>query len=54
MKKSFAEIVSTLFILLILGFIYCTMMPRTLTADLSTLSEFSTDRAYTQVEKISQ
>lgn len=54
MKKSFAEIVSTLFILLILGFIYCTMMPRTLTADLSTLSEFSTDRAYTQVENISQ
>ena len=54
MKKSFAELVSTLFILFILGFIYYTMMPRAITNDLSTLSEFSTDRAFTQVESISQ
>lgn len=54
MKKSFAELISTLFILFILGFIYYTMMPRAMTNDLSTLSEFSTDRAFAQVESISQ
>ncbi|NRT14585.1 hypothetical protein HNP99_000925 [Flavobacterium sp. 28A] len=54
MKKSFTSLISVLFILLILGITYFTMMPQWTTNDISTLSEFSTDRAFTQVEAIAK
>ena len=54
MKKSYSSLLSALFILGILGFIFFTMMPKW-TSDMEIpLSEFSTKRALEQVKNISQ
>lgn len=54
MKKDFSSIFASLFILVILGLIYFTMMPRWTSDDEGLLSEFSTKRALAQVEAISK
>ncbi len=54
MKKSYSSLLSILFILGILGFVFATMMPQGSTDDEVPLSEFSTKRALEQVENISQ
>lgn len=54
MKKDYASIFASLFILVVLGLIYFTMMPHWTSEDESPLSEFSTKRAFKQVEAISK
>ena len=54
MKKEYSSIFAGLFILGILGLIYFTMMPHWTSDEESSLSEFSTKRALTQVEAISK
>ena len=54
MKKSYSSLLSALFILGILGFVFATMMPQGTTDDEVPLSEFSTKRALEQVKNISQ
>lgn len=54
MKKSYSSLLSIIFILGILGFVFATMMPKW-TSDMEIpLSEFSTKRALEQVKNISQ
>ena len=54
MKKSYSSVLSVLFLLGILGFIFFTMMPQwTLNGNIP-FSEFSTQRALEQVKNISQ
>ena len=54
MKKDYSSIFASLFILVILGLIYFTMMPQWTSDETESLSEFSTKRALTQVEAISK
>lgn len=54
MKKDYSSIFASLFILMILGLIYFTMMPHWTSNEAESLSEFSTKRALTQVEAISK
>lgn len=54
MKKSYTSILSVLFILGILGFIFLTMMPQLISNSDIPLSEFSTKRALEQVKAISE
>ncbi|WP_281297716.1 M28 family peptidase [Flavobacterium limnophilum] len=54
MKKNYSSILSVLFILAILGFVFFTMMPQWTSDDDEPLSEFSTKRALEQVKNISQ
>jgi hypothetical protein len=54
MKKDYFSIFAGLFILLILGLIYITMMPQGTSDDEGSLAEFSTKRALNQVEAISK
>ncbi|OCB75390.1 M20/M25/M40 family metallo-hydrolase [Flavobacterium crassostreae] len=54
MKKSFISLWSTLFILIVLAVAQYTMMPRWTSNDLSTLSEFSTDRAFAKATEIAK
>ena len=54
MKKSYSSILSVLFLLGMLGFIFFTMMPQWTSDDDAPLSEFSTKRALDQVKNISQ
>jgi hypothetical protein len=54
MKKSHSSLLSVLFILVFLGFIFFTMMPQWTSDDDAPLSEFSTKRALEQVKNISQ
>jgi len=54
MKKDYSSIFASLFILVILGLIYFTMMPHWTSDETESLSEFSTKRALTQVEAISK
>jgi len=54
MKKSYSSILSVLFILAFLGFIFFTMMPQWTSDDDAPLAEFSTKRALEQVKNISQ
>ncbi len=54
MKKSYSSLLSILFILGILGFVFATMMPQGSTDDEVPLSEFSTKRALEQVKNISK
>jgi hypothetical protein len=54
MKKNYTSVFSVAFILVILGLLFVTMMPRWTTDDEVPLSEFSTKRALEQVKNISQ
>jgi hypothetical protein len=54
MKKDYSSIFASLFILVILGLIYFTMMPHKTSDKTESLSEFSTKRALAQVEAISK
>ena len=54
MKKNYNSILATLGILLILSFIFLTMMPQRITQDEEALAEFSTERALEQVRIIAQ
>lgn len=54
MKKNYTSLFSTLFILVILGLMYFTMMPQWITKEESPLAEFSTKRALEQVAEISK
>ncbi|WP_369765863.1 M28 family peptidase [Flavobacterium sp. WC2429] len=54
MKKGFSSLFYILFILIVLGVLYFTMMPKWISNDAVPLSEFSTNRAFTQVEAISK
>ena len=54
MKKSYSSVLSVLFILAFLGFIFFTMMPQWTSDDDAPLAEFSTQRALEQVKNISQ
>jgi len=54
MKKSHSSILSVLFILAFLGFVFFTMMPQWPSDDDAPLAEFSTQRALEQVKNISQ
>ena len=54
MKKSYSSVLSVLFILVFLGFIFFTMMPQWTSDDDAPLAEFSTQRALEQVKNISQ
>jgi hypothetical protein len=54
MKKDYSPLLSVLFILAFLGFIFFTMMPQWTSDDDVPLSEFSTKRALEQVKNISQ
>ena len=54
MKKNYNSILAVLGILLILCFIYFTMMPQRITKDEEALAEFSTERALDQVKIIAQ
>jgi hypothetical protein len=54
MKKSYSSVLSVLFLLGILGFIFFTMMPQWTSDDDAPLAEFSTKRALEQVKNISQ
>lgn len=54
MKKSYTSILSLLFILGILGFVFLTMMPQLISNSDIPLSEFSTKRALEQVKIISE
>nr|WP_314895886.1 M28 family peptidase [uncultured Flavobacterium sp.] len=54
MKKDYSSIFASLFILVILGLIYFTMMPHWTSDDEGPLSEFSTERALKQVKAISK
>ncbi len=54
MKKDNSSIFSALFILVILGFVFATMMPQMTATDDVPLSEFSTKRALEQVKHISE
>ncbi|SHN17705.1 M28 family peptidase [Flavobacterium xinjiangense] len=54
MKKDYSSIFASLFILVILGLIYFTMMPHRTSDKTESLSEFSTKRALVQVEAISK
>ena len=54
MKKDYSSFFASLFILVILGLIYFTMMPHWTSSEAESLSEFSTKRALTQVEAISK
>jgi hypothetical protein len=54
MKKDYTSFFSVVFILGILGFVYFTMMPQWTLDDKVPLSEFSTNRALTQVKAISK
>jgi hypothetical protein len=54
MKKNYSSVLSVLFILAILGFIFFTMMPQWTSNGNVPLSEFSTQRALEQVKNISQ
>lgn len=54
MKKDYSSILAALFILVILGLIYATMMPQWTSDDDGPLSEFSAKRALAQVEAISK
>nr|WP_238531063.1 M28 family peptidase [Flavobacterium frigoris] len=53
MKKGFSSLFSILFILIVLAILYLTMMPQW-TSDDVPLSEFSTKRAFEQVDAISK
>jgi hypothetical protein len=53
MKKDFSSLFSILFVLLILGILCFTMMPKWTANDDAPLSEFSTKRAFAQVKAIS-
>ena len=54
MKKDYSSILSALFVLGVLGLIYATMMPRWTSDDAQSLSEFSNQRALTQVATIAK
>ncbi len=54
MKKSYSSILSVLFILGLLGFIFITMMPQWTSEDDVPLADFSTTRALEQVKNIAQ
>ncbi len=54
MKKNISSVFSALFILVILGFVFATMMPHIITSNDVPLSEFSTKRALEQVKNISK
>jgi len=54
MKKSYSSVLSLLFLLGILGFVFFTMMPKSIYNDDVPLSDFSTTRALEQVKNISQ
>jgi hypothetical protein len=54
MKKDYSPLLSALFILAFLGFIFFTMMPQWTSDDDAPLAEFSTKRALEQVKNISQ
>ena len=54
MKKDYFSIFSGIFLLVILGIIYITMMPQWTSDDEGSLSDFSTKRALTKVEAISK
>ena len=54
MKKDYYSIFASLFISIILGLIYFTMMPQWTPDDEGVLTEFSTKRALNQVESISK
>jgi hypothetical protein len=54
MKKDYTSTFSIVFILVILGLIYITMMPQWTSDEKTPLSEFSVNRALTQVKAISK
>lgn len=54
MKKDYSSIFASLFLLVILGLIYFTMMPHWTSDEEGSLSEFSAKRALNQVEAISK
>ena len=54
MKKSYSSVLSVVFLLGILGFIFFTMMPQWTSDDNVPLAEFSTKRALEKVKHISQ
>lgn len=54
MKKSYSSILSVLFLIGMLGFIFFTMMPQWTSDDDAPLAEFSTKRALEQVKNVSQ
>lgn len=54
MKKNYPSLLSLLFVLGVLGFIYITIMPQPVSESYISLSEFSTKRALEQVKNISQ
>lgn len=54
MKKDYSSVFASIFILGILGLIYFTMMPQWTSNEEGSLAEFSTKRAFDQVEAISK
>jgi len=54
MKKNYSSVLSVLFILVILGLLFVTMMPQWTSDNEVPLSEFSTQRALEQVKNISK
>tara|TARA_R110002126_G_scaffold18936_3_gene71703 strand:- start:1686 stop:4076 length:2391 start_codon:yes stop_codon:yes gene_type:complete len=54
MKKNYSSIFAVLFFLLTTGFIYFTMMPQMTSEEEGPLAEFSTARAFKQVENIAR
>lgn len=54
MKKDYSSLFAVLFFLLTIGFIYFTMMPQMTSENEGPLAEFSTARAFKQVENIAR
>ena len=54
MKKNPASILAVVCILTILGIIYAAMMPQWLSKNDEALADFSTERAFNQVQIIAQ
>lgn len=54
MKKNYTSVLSILFILVILGLLFASMMPQWTSSNEDSLSEFSTKRAFRQLEILSK